>query len=728
MQNSKKYKLYKSGKLWVVGVVAVAGVAVSSNVTHVSADTVSNADAQAVKITDATQNDKQVQLTASSTDTATDKATTDEATKSATVSSTAEKSTVPTTAGTSVTQDQAKDAVDKAQDTVKDDAKTASDAGVDVTTGKTADVTINDDNASSKTNEVLSDLNKQDQAVKDATAKQQANDQAYQTAINEQTDATKQGQADLDNATSDLDKQVDTTEKAGIKVNVEVAQSSPEYKDLSGLDGQDLLDAMAYNIDLYKQAIADGVASEKADTETLAKLTAEYQQKQADYAKASTNRSQALQQGPAQLQRINHDVTTQAETAKEAGIDVSVSVANTSPKYKNLNGLQGQALIEAMAYNIKAYNQAVSAGVQAGQSDIKTLQAMTKEYQEAVAHYNAEKARVDKANADKKADYDQKNISFKNGLNHTKFMNAKTSTDMASGQYETFMNAEVNQATGEFTISHDMNDGVHVIGNGYLSGKIDLEITSNGDGTETVTYKGIHLYSYRYDNHFANSAVNKNINFHVYDLNGNELFSVYHDGNTSFTKEINKDFALDKSFVLQPGEKSEETKFMNVDDNWIWNTHGFATIAIENTNQAPETPTYEQEPVQPATPKVSVKTHAVDNVPTPTAPNAPKATVTKFEVEELPKAEEPAPQKVAYNLYEVNTTPETPTSTPQPETPTPEQPVTETPTVVPAEPVKETPKALPKTGADHNNGVLALASASLLGGLGLLGMKRKKQN
>ncbi|MEN2370609.1 KxYKxGKxW signal peptide domain-containing protein, partial [Leuconostoc lactis] len=45
MQNSKKYKLYKSGKLWVVGVVAVAGVAVSSNVTHVSADTVSNADA-----------------------------------------------------------------------------------------------------------------------------------------------------------------------------------------------------------------------------------------------------------------------------------------------------------------------------------------------------------------------------------------------------------------------------------------------------------------------------------------------------------------------------------------------------------------------------------------------------------------------------------------------------------------------------------------------------------
>ncbi len=40
MQNSKTYKLYKSGKLWVVGAVAVAGVAVSANTTQVSADTV----------------------------------------------------------------------------------------------------------------------------------------------------------------------------------------------------------------------------------------------------------------------------------------------------------------------------------------------------------------------------------------------------------------------------------------------------------------------------------------------------------------------------------------------------------------------------------------------------------------------------------------------------------------------------------------------------------------
>ena len=93
MENSKTYKLYKSGKLWVIAAVAVAGVAVSANTTQVNADTVSNTDAQAVKTTDTVQDDKQAQLTASSTV----QTKTDDTAKADNVSSTAEKSTVPTT-------------------------------------------------------------------------------------------------------------------------------------------------------------------------------------------------------------------------------------------------------------------------------------------------------------------------------------------------------------------------------------------------------------------------------------------------------------------------------------------------------------------------------------------------------------------------------------------------------------------------------------------------------
>ena len=588
MENSKTYKLSKSGKLWVIAAVAVAGVAVSANTTQVNADTVSNTDAQAVKTTDTAQDDKQAQLTASSTD----QTKTDDTAKADTVSSTAEKSTVPTTAGSSVTQDQAKDAVDKAQDTVKSDADTASKAGVDVTTGKTTDVTINDDNASSKTDEVLSDLNKQDQAVKDATTQQQANDQAYQTATTEQTDATTKGQADLDKSTSDLDKEVDNAKQAGIDVSVEVSKTAPEYKSLKGLEGQDLLDAMAYNIDLYNKAIVDGVATQNQDTQTLAKLTAEYQKQ--------------------------------------------------------------------------------------------------------VADYQAKKAAVDKANADKKAAYDKAVAEFEKAVNTEISMSAKTQTDASSGQYKTFMTSTVNQKTGEFTLEHDMNDGVHVIGHGVLKGKVNWKVVANGDGSETITVSSIELYSYTYTNYYQNSAVNQNINFHVYDLNGKELFSVYHNGNTTFTKNINTTTAINKTFTLAPNATSSAIQFLTVDDNWIWNTHGQVEWQIKNTNVAPKSPDYEQEP---------------------TAPVAPKASVHKITVADMPTADKPQVQKVDVHYYNIKKTPKVE------KTVTPATPAT--PKVV------ETASILPHTNAkEQGSGAVLgiMASIASLGLLGAISKKFKKQN
>ena len=588
MENVKKYKLYKSGKLWVAGAVAVVGVAVTANTTTVSANTVSNADAQAVTTTNTTKNDKQVQLTASSTD----QTKTDDTAKADTVSSTAEKSTVPTTAGSNVTQDQAKDSVDKAQDTVKNDADTASKAGVDVTTGKTTDVTINDDNASSKTDEVLSDLNKQDQAVKDATAKQQANDQAYDKATTDQKDDTTKGQADIDKSTADLDKEVDNAKQAGIDVSVEVSKTAPEYKSLKGLEGQDLLDAMAYNIDLYNKAIADGVATQNQDAQTLAKLTAEYQKQ--------------------------------------------------------------------------------------------------------VADYQAKKAAVDKANADKKAAYDKAVAEFEKAVNTEISMSAKTQTDASSGQYKTFMTSTVNQKTGEFTLEHDMNDGVHVIGHGVLKGKVNWKVVANGDGSETITVSSIELYSYTYTNYYQNSAVNQNINFHVYDLNGKELFSVYHDGNTTFTKNINSTTAINKTFTLAPNATSSAIQFLTVDDNWIWNTHGQVDWQIKNTNVAPKSPTYEQEP---------------------TAPVAPKASVHKITVADMPTADKPQVQKVDVHYYNIKKTPKVE------KTVTPATPAT--PKAV------ETASILPTTHANENQGGVLLSALAGLASLGLafgISKKGKKQN
>lgn len=104
MENSKTYKLYKSGKLWVIGAVAVAGVAVSANTTQVNADKVSNTDAQAVKTTDTVQDDKQAQLTASSTD----QTKTDDTAKADNVSSTTDTSTAQSIQATSTVLPQVK--------------------------------------------------------------------------------------------------------------------------------------------------------------------------------------------------------------------------------------------------------------------------------------------------------------------------------------------------------------------------------------------------------------------------------------------------------------------------------------------------------------------------------------------------------------------------------------------------------------------------------------------
>ncbi len=146
---------------------------------------------------------------------------------------------------------------------------------------------------------------------------------------------------------------------------------------------------------------------------------------------------------------------------------------------------------------------------------------------------------------------------------------------------------------GEFTLEHDMNDGVHIIGHGVLKGKINWKIVSNGDGTETVTISSIELYSYTYTNAYQNQAVNQNINSHVYDNEGNELFSVYHDGNTTFSKTINKTAQINKTFKISPNETSPLTQVLIVDDKWIRNTHGQVSTQIKNTNVAPKAPTYD---------------------------------------------------------------------------------------------------------------------------------------
>lgn len=580
MENTKKYKLYKDGKKWVVGAIAVAGfVFATTNMQQVSADTTTSSDPQAVQKTDTTQDDKQVQLQPASSNEQSEK----------TVQSEQVTSDVPTTVSQNATPDEAKSTIDKAQDTVKGNVDTAKGAGVEVTEGATQDVTLNKDNASSKSNEILTDLNKQDEAVKQATVTQKANDKAYQDATQNRNDVIKQGQADIDKANASQDKAIDEAKQSGVKVTEDTTALSPEYKSTQGLTGQDLLAVQAYNADLAKKAYEQAVASTNASTDEIEK--------------------------------------TNQENIRRQGV------------------------------------------------------------------WKATKERIEKANADKKAIADKLMQEFMTGTNLEKSLVAKTQTDQDNGTLQTFMYADVNQETGEFTLSHDMNNNGTIIGRGYLKGKILYDVKSNGNGSETVKGNGIELYSYTYNKITDNTNPNKNINFHVYDFNGNEIYAKYHDGSASFEDIINKTFALDKTFILLPNQSSDLFVLLKVDDNWDVNTHGQVFILFKNTNKQPTPPDYEVVPSQPD--MLSVVAH-------------------KYTVVEMPAPETPEQQKVSVHFYNVSVEPE-------PAQPKEETPVQPTPTKVVAQ-----ASVLPETGSEANNGSILLGITSTLASLSLLGAMRNK--
>lgn len=102
-------------------------------------------------------------------------------------------SDIPTSVPAHTTQDKAVTAVEDAQAILKDNVSTAKDTGVVVKEGDTQEVVINSGNAAEKTSEVLTDLNQQDKAVKEATEKQAANQKAYEETSKEHEAVVKEG-------------------------------------------------------------------------------------------------------------------------------------------------------------------------------------------------------------------------------------------------------------------------------------------------------------------------------------------------------------------------------------------------------------------------------------------------------------------------------------------------------------------------------------------------------
>ncbi|MDT2749891.1 signal peptide protein [Streptococcus parauberis] len=183
---------------------------------------------------------------------------------------------IPTSVPAGTTQDQAKTTIDGAQDTLKDNVASAEKSGVEVTTGETTDVTLNDGNVVDKSNEVLTDLSNQDKAVAEAKAKQEANQKAYTDTKTSCDTAVSEGQSDLSHSEQGVDDQVAVAKKNGIEVTTDTKDLTPKYVDTKGLTGSDLTTAMAKNIALYNQAVKDGVGIMDTSTAQMKKQIADY--------------------------------------------------------------------------------------------------------------------------------------------------------------------------------------------------------------------------------------------------------------------------------------------------------------------------------------------------------------------------------------------------------------------------------------------------------------------
>ncbi len=212
-------------------------------------------------------------------------------------------SDIPTSVSATTTQDQAVKAVDEAQATLKDNVATAKETGVVVKEGETQEVVIDDGNAADKTSEILTDLNEQDKKVKETTAKQADNLKAYEETTTAREEAVKEGETNLATSTSEVDKLIEQAKKAGLLVTETTTDKTPDYKDVKGLTGDELRQAMAENLNLYKEAINAGIAIQGKSVEDLKRALALYSNNQKAYTESKTARDLAVSEGQATLQK-----------------------------------------------------------------------------------------------------------------------------------------------------------------------------------------------------------------------------------------------------------------------------------------------------------------------------------------------------------------------------------------------------------------------------------------
>ncbi|MBT2155138.1 LPXTG cell wall anchor domain-containing protein [Enterococcus faecalis] len=500
-----------------------------------------------------------------------------------------------------------------------------------------------------------------------------------------------------------LDNAVKEAQNNGVDVKEEPEKTVPS-KEQADKDFKEQENKVKDTTNAQKEidkTIKDAVDKAKengVDVKETEKQKYKDQQKALEDAK---KQAAALEEATKVMNEANKLIEEAINKAKQNGTPIkddgviNATVKDAMEKAKQL--VASIQAIDSENVEIKKRNAEALAKYQKAKAELDAKNAKIKAENEAIAKRNKERQDL----------YNKLLQEYLNGTKLETKMDARTQSYNEQQQYKTFMKSEVDQATGKFTLTHDMNDGVNIIGRGVLTGKINWLVTSNGDGSESVVINSIDLFKYIYTNLKPNSAVNKNIRFVVRDLQGNEIFRLNHDGERTISRDINKNVKYNNvNYSLKAGESTKMVEFLKVDDLWIYNTYGQVMIQFKNANEKPKTPDLEQEkPLDPTQ-------------LTPPTPEELKEAVSKKIV--VTAETHPVQLQTAVHPVKVAEKPVTPPVTPMN---TPSKPVKalEKLTVEKASVVPE----LPKTGEKENT-FLSVLGAGMLVGLAWLGLKKRE--
>ncbi|MCC9693460.1 LPXTG cell wall anchor domain-containing protein [Streptococcus agalactiae] len=657
-------------------------------------------------------------------------------------------SDIATSVPSNTTQDQAVKAVDDAQATLKDNVNTAKDAGVVVTEGDTQEVVINDNNAAEKTTEVLTDLNKQDQAVKAATEKQRDNVKAYEETKAEHETVVKEGQESLDQSTAEVDKLMDQAKKAGLLVTETTTDKTPDYKDTKGLTGDDLRQAMAENLKLYQDAVAAGLVIQGKSVEDLKNALALYQANQKAYNQANTQLKDAKSAGTADLELADGRQNEVVDLAKKNNVSIDVKSETVTPDYINVKGLTGDELLKAIESNIAKYQQAVADSVAKQDGSTKDAKAKLDAYLKAYADFKAGKGAASgikwagnttvEAGTAQKMTGNEPAVSW--GNLRTAAADAIQSLDRNQNTDAKFDNLFKINGSGSVVIKNTTNGDVTLTisniqawqaENTYLAiwgakdGGIAWGVFATTHGTVsggagegasggTIGYTGAILANVKsYDYKVSTSKAVSTVTFNDIDnnqtviLNGLDGSKLVKGRNVTQTGNHYSAGAGDVSQASGGVIDSNGIQFNLTDaKNVTFSGSHFLPGYINTSIVAGIFGVASEVPKEPTKPALSVQNFDVTVPEAPEEPKAPKVAVQKVTVEAPNAPEAPAPVEVGVHYYEMKTTP-------TPEVPAPKTPVT------PA-------SVLPSTGEEGS--ILAVLGGALLAGLSLVGIRKRKEN